>query len=393
MRPLKPKIVAGQAEERPSSLGQGDPHINTVKPAVAGPPVKDQRFSFAVLILLTCGALYVAYIIFRPFLTSLFLAFVLMIAFLPLHQWIARRVPGANLAALVTTAVVVLLILVPLIWLSYKLVTEATSLYAFMSQNQWGAAYWWGHVSWLTDALQRFAERTGMPPGQLRSMLITRAQGLGASLLGMFTWAARGLAQQIGTAIVTLFVLFFFLRDREKYGSAIIRSLPLPPGRVEQLSAGLQKTVVANVYGMFTVGAIQGALTAIGFWMCGLHAPLLWGAIGAVLSFVPLVGPSLVWWPGVFVLALQGQWVKAVILAVWGLVVITGADYMVRPRVTGGGVNTNSLLILLSFLGGLKAFGAIGIIAGPVVLSLVTALLSMVREEHARLSETSKLAA
>ncbi|HMF90105.1 MAG TPA: AI-2E family transporter, partial [Candidatus Angelobacter sp.] len=96
---------------------------------------------------------------------------------------------------------------------------------------------------------------------------------------------------------------------------------------------------------------------------------------------------------GVFVLALQGQWVKAVILAVWGLVVITGADYMVRPRVTGGGVNTNTLLILLSFLGGLKAFGAIGIIAGPVVLSLVTALLSMVREEHARLRDTGKLAA
>ncbi|HKF20630.1 MAG TPA: AI-2E family transporter [Candidatus Angelobacter sp.] len=370
-----------------------DPKINTVNPATARPPQKDQRFSFAVLILLTCGALYVAYIIFRPFLTSLFLAFVLMIAFLPLHQWIARRVHGANLAALVTTAVVVLLILVPLIWLSYKLVTEATSFYAFMSQNQWGAAYWSGHVNWLTDVFHRLAERTGMPPGQLRSMLIARAQGFGAWLVGVFSWAAKNLAQQIGTAIVTLFVLFFFLRDREKYGRTIESSLPLPAGRVVQLSAAMHKTVVANIYGMFTVGIIQGALTAIGFWMCGLRAPLLWGAIATILSFVPLIGPSLVWWPGVFVLGLQGHWVKAIILVVWGLVVITSADYLIRPRVTGGRVNANTLLILLSFLGGLKAFGAIGIIAGPVVLSLVTALLSMVREEHARLSETSKLAA
>src|SRR5262245_22059835 len=246
MRPLKPKIVEGSRPEdqRPPSdqtvtnidaAGQG-------MPTTSRPQVQDQKFSFAVLLLLTCGALYVAYIIFRPFITALFLAFVLMIAFLPVHAWIARRVRGPNMAALATTAVVLLLVLVPLIWISYKLVSEATSLYAFMSQNQWGAAYWSGHVNWLTEASQRLTERAGMPPGQVRSMLIARAQEFGSWLVGVVTWAARGLAQQIGTAIVTLFVLFFFLRDRQKYGGAITRSLPLPPGRVEQLSATLQKT-------------------------------------------------------------------------------------------------------------------------------------------------------
>jgi predicted PurR-regulated permease PerM len=372
-----------------AKINPGDPAAS----AALRPQPRDQRFSFIVLILLTCGALYAAYIIFRPFLTSLFLALVLMIAFMPVHAWIARRVRGPNLAALITTAVVVLLVLVPLIWISYKLVTEATNLYTFMSQQQWGAAYWSSHVNWLTEVTRRGAEHIGMSPGQLRAGLVTRAQEIGAWLLGVFRWAARGLAQQIGTAIVTLFVLFFFLRDREKYGRAIANSLPLPPGRVEQLTTTLQQTVIANIYGMFTVGIIQGALTALGFWMCGLRAPLLWGAIATIFSFVPLVGPSLVWWPGVFYLGLQGHWIKAIILVVWGLVVISAADYVIRPRVAGGRVNANTLLILLSFLGGLKAFGPIGIIAGPVVLSLVTALLSMVREEHAVVRDTGKLAA
>jgi predicted PurR-regulated permease PerM len=141
------------------------------------------------------------------------------------------------------------------------------------------------------------------------------------------------------------------------------------------------------------VGLIQGSLTALGWWMTGLRAPLLWGTIATLFSFVPLVGPALVWWPGVFFLAIQGRWIQAAVLLAWGAIVVTSADYIIRPRFAGGRNNANTLLVLLSLLGGLKAFGAVGIIAGPVVLSVVTALLSMVHEERAGQSETRKLAA
>jgi predicted PurR-regulated permease PerM len=133
---------------------------------------------------------------------------------------------------------------------------------------------------------------------------------------------------------------------------------------------------------MVAVGLIQGALVAAGWWITGLRSPLLWGAIATLFSFVPLVGPSLVWWPGVFVLAAQGRWIQAAVLLAWGLIVVSSADYIVRPKFAGGRTNANTLLVLLSLLGGLKAFGAVGIIAGPVVLSMVTALVSMVREER-----------
>jgi predicted PurR-regulated permease PerM len=101
-----------------------------------------------------------------------------------------------------------------------------------------------------------------------------------------------------------------------------------------------------------------------------------------LFSFVPLVGPILVWAPGALMLALYGEWGKAALLFVWGIVLVSGADYVIRPRFAGGGDNANTLLILLSFLGGVKAFGIIGIFVGPVMLSLIIALMRILREEH-----------
>jgi predicted PurR-regulated permease PerM len=241
---------------------------------------------------------------------------------------------------------------------------------------------WSGHLAWANDGVQRLAEQTGIPPQQIKSTITDRAQELGAWLVGMAGWAARGFMQQVGTAILTFLIMFFFLRDRDHYVHVIIDMLPLPPGRSRQLASTLHETVVGNLYGMVAVALIQGSLIAIGWWMVGLRAPLFWAAIATIFSFVPLVGPSLVWWPGVLFLAIQGRWIAAIVLLLWGAVVVSSVDYIVRPRFAAKGANTNTLLVLLSLLGGLRAFGAIGIIAGPVVLSAVTALLRMIREER-----------
>jgi predicted PurR-regulated permease PerM len=377
MSPGKPHLVGGsQPEELPPSPTQTESGFGLR----AVPWLDERKRSYVALLLLTAGALFIAYIIYRPFLKSLFLALVLAIAFLPVHEQVSRRVRGNTLAALITTTIVVLVIMVPLMLMSVRLVSEAASLYNYISLQ--GGAAWANRSELLNDAVQRAAEQTGIPPAQIKSTITTRAQEFGSWLVGMVGWAARGFAQQLGTAILTLLVLFFFLRDREQYTRGIVEVLPLPAERVRELSATLQSTVVANLYGMVAVGLIQGGLTAFAWWVTGLRAPLLWGAIATIFSFVPLLGPSLVWIPGALVLALQGRWVQAAVLCAWGAVVVSSADYVVRPRFARGRANVNTLLVLLSLLGGLKAFGAIGIIAGPVVLSVVIALLKIVREER-----------
>jgi predicted PurR-regulated permease PerM len=395
MDPERPKLVGvSRPEEPPSSPEQTTASVSAVAPGLrltTELQIHDRKVSYWALLGLTAGALYLAYVIYRPFLKALFLALVLTIAFWPLYQWIAKRVRSGTARALLTTLAVILLIMLPLLFISFNLVSEAASLYGFVSQNV--AGNWSGHSAWLNDGLGRISESIGIPATQLRSIITARVQGFGSWLVGIAGWAAQGFAQQVGTAILTLLIMFFFVRDSERYTRALAEALPLPPGRVHQLAGTLRTTVVSNVYGMVVVGLIQGSLTALGWWMTGLRAPLLWGAIATLFSFVPLVGPALVWWPGVFFLAIQGRWIQAAVLLAWGAIVVTSADYLIRPRFAGGRSNANTLLVLLSLLGGLKAFGAVGIIAGPVVLSVVTALLSMVHEERAGQSETRKLAA
>lgn len=366
-----------EAAPETSKLVRGSPAPGRT---VSGPWLDENKRAYAALLLLTLGALYAAYLIYRPFLKSLFLALVLTIAFAPVHDWVSRRVRGRTLAALVTTLAVVLVIAVPLLLLSRSLVSQAASLYGFLSQQVSGP--WSGHLAWANDAVQRLAEQTGLPPQQIKSTITSRAQELGGWLVAMAGWAARAFMQQVGTAILTFLILFFFLRDRDHYVHATLNTLPLPPGRSRQLASTLHETVVGNLYGMVAVALIQGSLIAIGWWVLGLRAPLFWAAVAGIFSFVPLVGPSLVWWPGVFFLAIQGRWIAAIVLLVWGAVVVSSVDYIVRPRFAAKGANANTLLVLLSILGGLRVFGAIGIIAGPVVLSAVSALLSMIREER-----------
>jgi predicted PurR-regulated permease PerM len=134
---------------------------------------------------------------------------------------------------------------------------------------------------------------------------------------------------------------------------------------------------------MFAVGVTQGVLTGLGFWITGLRAPVFWGLVATIFSFVPLVGPILVWLPGALVLALYGEWGKAILLFLWGALLVSGADYLIRPKFAGAGDNASTLLVLLSFFGGIKAFGVIGIFVGPVMLALIIALLRIFREERA----------
>jgi len=340
--------------------------------------LNDRQLSFIVLLVLTAASIYLAYVIFRPFLAAIFLSFVLSIAFSPLHNRILRHVRSHAVAASLTTTLVVVFILVPSILLSVKMLAQATSLSRSASQ-QWSSS---GGFRRMSDSLFRIAGHAGISDERLRTEIATRTHQLGSWAVGMVASAARGVAQQSVTAILIFFILFFLLRDREAFRAALFDLLPLPPGRLEELSAIVHKGIVNNIYGMFAVGIVQGILTALGFWITGLRAPLFWGVVAMIFSIVPLVGPIMVWLPGAVVLALYGAWGKAVLLLLWGGILVSGADYLIRPKFAGAGKDANTLLILLSFFGGVKVFGMIGIFVGPVILSVITALLRMVREER-----------
>ena len=245
----------------------------------------------------------------------------------------------------------------------------------------------------MNPVIEQVAEQTGMPAAQVRAEINRRARELGARLVGIAGTFAQRFAQQMMTLLLGSVFLFSLLRGSDELRAGALTLLPLSTNRARELAVTVNQGVIANIYGMLAVGVAEGILIALGFWLTGLPSPLVWGAVATIFSVMPYVGVSLVWLSGCVVLALRGNWASAVLLAVWGFIVVSTADGIIRCSVISGRVKTNSLLITLSLMGGLAVFGPIGFFVGPVVVVVFASLIRILREEHATAREARNQAA
>jgi predicted PurR-regulated permease PerM len=342
----------------------------------------DKRLSFVILIALTLGAAYLTYTILRPFLTPLFIAIIMAIASAPLHKWVSRRIRNRTLAALTTTLLAIFAVLIPITVVSVKITLEAMTNYRSVLGQLGNTSTW---PERLDPVIQQAAEQTGLPPAQLKAEVARRARDLRTRMIGIAGTLAERFAEQVMSLLLGAVFLFPLMRSYPEFRSGALGLLPLSPERTRELAIAINQGVLANIYGMLSVGIAEGILIAVGFWIVGLRSPLIWGAVAMVLSFLPYVGVSIVWITGCILLTLHEQWLAAVALAFWGFVVVSTADGVVRSRVVSGRVKTNSLLISLSLMGGLAVFGPIGFFVGPVSLVVMGSLLRILREEHATL--------
>ena len=157
--------------------------------------------------------------------------------------------------------------------------------------------------------------------------------------------------------------------------------LPLHAEQIDKLFTGIYNTIMATVYGGLVVAAVQGALVGLALWVFGVPSPVLWGAVAAMFSLVPLVGSATVWLPAAIYLFINGHWVQALILIAWGGGVVGTIDNLLRPMLMSGRVRMHTLLIFFSVFGGVQVFGFIGLFAGPVILAITMTVLSLLREE------------
>ena len=178
-------------------------------------------------------------------------------------------------------------------------------------------------------------------------------------------------------AVVTLFMLFFFLRDKAWILRVVRRLLPLAPAEAEQVRSRVRDTITAIVFGSLVVAAVQGTLGGIIFWWLDLPSPLLWGVVMGLLAMLPMFGTALVWIPAAGFLAISGEWDKALILVALGTAVIGVVDNLLYPLLVKGQLRIHTVPVFVSVLGGLFAFGATGIVLGPVILGVGLALLDI----------------
>jgi predicted PurR-regulated permease PerM len=333
------------------------------------------------LLVLAVIALYLSYLIAKPFLAPLVIAVMLAIVFHPLHLKIRTFFRNPNAASTISTTLVLVVVAIPLVVLGISVSGELSAVVQSLrerSRPQGGLSPYLAYLG--ENLLKRLGNYVNLSQLDPQEALLRGAEQVSRYLLSAGAAAVSNLLSFVLDAVVVFFSLFFFFREGESILQGFGAILPLNSDQTGKLFTDIGKTMTANLYGGLAVAAAQGSLTGIAFGILGLSAPILWGLVTALASLVPVVGSALVWGPAAILLFLSGHWIKAVILLAWGAGVVGQVDAVVRPYVVAAHVKVHTLLVFFSLLGGVEAFGIGGIVIGPVVLSVMMAILDMLRK-------------
>jgi predicted PurR-regulated permease PerM len=347
-----------------------------------GPHMSGRKTAIVFLLILLSATLVLAYSILSSFLRPLAFALIIGIGFYPLHVRISGLLSRRTTASLISTVVVLLIFVIPAALLASAASGDLIRTAHYVSDK---SASEGGVVAYLSHSLDRpmnwLEKHVDLEKSGLKDILDSAPAALSRLLLGVGTSIVAGLATFAGEAVITFFVLFFVFRDGVSVMNQIAMLLPLSPDRTTHLLSRIRESVVGNLYGILAVALIQGFLIAIAMLIVRAPSPLLLGTAAGALSTVPLVGSALVWVPMAIFLLVGGHWLKAIFILAWGAIVVGTADNIIRPLVIVGRVKLHPVLLLFSLIGGVKQFGFIGLFVGPVAISVLLALVDMLREE------------
>jgi predicted PurR-regulated permease PerM len=370
---LHPEAAKGYIGGRPASR-RGHCGFLVKKP--------NSMASVLFLLALLVGAFALAFWIFRLFLQPIAFATVIAIGFYPLYLGVCRMVRGPNKSALLATFAVLLIFVLPALLIASAAggeLIKAARYFGDRSTEQGGAvAYLAGKQQ---SALRWLAKYVDVEELHLEDAIANLPTQVSKLLLTVGTHMVGGLAGFAGNAILTFLILFFLFRDGNAALENVTSILPLGRDQTMRLLTGIRDSVIANLYGILAVGLAQGLLTGAALATLRVPSALLLGLAAAVCSLIPIVGTMLVWLPAAIYLMATGHLWKGIILVLWGALVVGTIDNIIRPLVIGSRVELHPLLLLFSLLGGLQVFGFIGIFVGPVVISVIAALINMLREE------------
>jgi predicted PurR-regulated permease PerM len=340
----------------------------------------------ALLIVLVVLLGYLVYLVFAPFLVPLAWGLALSIILFPVHRRVRQLIKQPNLAALVTTLVLTAVIVLPTLLVLGAVTTQALQLADYV-QTEWEAgrlplAKLWSWVP-LERIMQFLAER-GVSEQQARELVTKNIERVAGFLAGVTGVVARNVLIFFFDLFVALLTAFYFFRDGPAFLERVRQSLPLDDAYREGLFYITHNVLYASVISGIVVAVIQGILGGLLFWMLGIKAPLVWGMAMAFFAFLPVVGPWVIYVPASLFFLVSGEHWKAVILLVLGTVVVSSVDNVLRPILVAGRSQLNGLLVFISLLGGVIAFGLLGLVLGPILVALADAVLEVYAAKQTR---------
>lgn len=329
---------------------------------------------YAVVILVA----YLAMLVVWPFLGPLAWAAILALSLRSIYLRFCVRLPNGQ-AALATTVFASLLIIAPAAFLVTVLVQQVPDAIAYLNTLNTTPE----QLGRLWDGV-RARSPVVLPPDPM-ALISQGARSAATFVASQAGGFVANVLSTFGSMLVMLFALFFFLRDGRQLAEVIRRLLPFNERESDRLITETSELVIASVGAGLTVAAIQGVIGGLSFWVLGLPAPAVWGAAIAICSLIPVVGATIVWVPVAAWLFFAGEVGRAIGMTVLCGLVLGSADNVLRPLLLAGRTSASGLVVFIGLLGGVSAFGFVGIVLGPIVLvtagSLIDALTRQVRLE------------
>jgi len=330
-------------------------------------------------VLLLAGLGYLVWRIVTPLWQPLLWATLLGSLLAPANSRLAARLGGrARLASAITTILTVVLFMLPVAVIAGAVAAQAAQLLHKLNDEALQAtdamALDLSRVPWLEQPLDWLGKHAGISIVQVQDWLVAAGKHVLtflASTGGTFVLGALG---TLVSFLLMLFVLFFVLRDGPALAQKIVRMLPIEERMRGKLWQHLRDVTRAVFMGIGVTALVQGMLVGIGFWIAGLPSALVFGVLAALFALVPLVGTVIVWGPGALYLASLGDYGHAIFLTLWGTIAVGMVDNFLRPLLISGRAEVPTLAVFIGVMGGLQAFGFIGLFVGPIVLGLLVAL-------------------
>jgi predicted PurR-regulated permease PerM len=344
-------------------------------------------FTALLLSVIVVGLIVLTFAIFRPFLIALLWAAVLATVSYRVYEWLCRVLRDRRtLAALLMTALVLIVLIGPFLTLTLHFTEDAIRFVNDLrSEGLQERVDTILKHPWVQKALRWAEEATGeridraLIIGELRKILVPVGRVAGDVVGFLFSLL-------MGVAFVTLAV-FYFYRDGRHAVHVMRELLPMSEDDRNLIFHDIHGAIVAAVRGGLVTALAQGLLGFIILFILGFERAVLWAAVIALASFIPMVGTALVWLPMAAVLAIEGEVAKAVILTSYGAIVIGSADNFLRPILVGQHMEAHPLLLFFGILGGIVMFGFSGIILGPVAVAFLNVTARLLRREFGQARE------
>lgn len=335
---------------------------------------------FAVLIFL----LYQMARLLAPFSGALMWAAVLALALHPPYLLVLRLLRDrAGLAASAMTLATLILVIGPSIALLVALAGQAVDLYGWVSEGIRSGAFgeeWDKLMAFVSNTLLAYPLLEGL---DFKGALMDGVSRLSSSLASQVGSVLRDTVVLTLNLLLMLIALFFFFRNGKDYYEAVMELVPLTREQKQSVTRKIHGTFFAVINGVLLVSLYEGIITGVGLAIFGVPFAVLWGFVAFVLAVVPVLGAAGVWFPAALYLGFTGAPLKAVLLAIWGVVLVSVPDNIMKPMLIGRRAKLSTFFLLLGILGGLRVYGVLGILIGPLIVSLLTAFIQFYREEYA----------